>query len=576
MRSVSRGYMLLAIGVIVAAVGVAGCGKSSSSLPSQNSSCPASSPAPQTLGAPAMPLSSIKRGGTVVYASDQEPTGWNVQTTTDGEANLAYLMAGVLPQTFTVLPDFTVVMDHNLLLSATQAASSPQVIVYRINPKAKWSDGVPINSQDFIYNWQMQDGRNPNVDVASTTGYDQIQTVIGSDLGETVTVVFKKPFPDWKSLFVNLLPQHIYKNAAGWGTFDKDGNASGPLHGSAPPTISGGPWKLRHYQPKKSVELLPNAAYWGPKPLIDKILVRFDVADVPAAFQNHQINFAYPQPQLDVVQQLKAQTDLKTFVNYGLAFEHLDMNLGNPLLEQLAVRQAINYGLNRYELVKQTVGQFDGRASALESRMWVNNQAEYVAHANACTDFDPKKAVATLEAAGFKKGSDGYFAKDGKELSFSIITTGGNTLREQTEQIIVDQLKPIGIKITIANKAGSAALDPITSKKYDLALFAWVASPFPSSNVAIYSTKGGQNYTNYSNPALDRVLDEMLTAPDHATEVRDSQEADKILWQDLPTIPLYQKPTVLAYTSNLLNVRENASVQGPLWNAQEWGTAKAE
>jgi peptide/nickel transport system substrate-binding protein len=68
----------------------------------------------------------------------------------------------------------------------------------------------------------------------------------------------------------------------------------------------------------------------------------------------------------------------------------------------------------------------------------------------------------------------------------------------------------------------------------------------------------------------------MATTPDHATEVKDSQLADKILWQDLPTIPLYQKPTLLAYTNNLLNVRDDASVQGPLWNAQEWGTAKGQ
>jgi len=577
-RSVSRGSKLLALGLVVATVGVASCGKksSSSSLPPQNTSCPTSSPAPKPLAAPTVPVSAIKPGGTVTYASDQEPTGWNVQTATDATADTAYLETGVWPQTFIVKPDYSVVMDSNLLLSATQTSSSPQTIVYKMNPKAKWSDGVPINAQDFIYNWQMQNGTISNVDAASTTGYDQIKSVTGSDNGETITVVFKTPYPDWKSLFINMIPQHVYKNAAGWGTVDKDGNASGPMHNAAAPTVSGGVWKLQNYQPKKSVELVPNTAYWGAKPLIDKIIVRFDVTDLAPAFQNGEINFAYPQPQLDIVNQFKQQANLKTFVNFGLSFEHIDMNLGNPLLKQLAVRQAINYGLNRYELVKKTVGQFDGRASTLENRMWVNNQAEYVAHANACTDFNPSKAVKILEAAGYKKGSDGYYAKDGKELSFKIITTGGNLLREQTEQIIVDQLQKVGIKIVIANKPGSAAFDPITSKQYDLALFAWVAAPFPSSNVSIYTTGGGQNWTNYSNKQEDALLKDMATTPDHATEIKDSQAADKILWQDLPTIPLYQKPTLLAYTNNLLNVRDDASVQGPLWNAQEWGTAKAQ
>lgn len=578
MRSASKCSRFAVIAMSFALVGMAACGKksSNSSLPKQNANCPTTEAAPKPVAAPTVDRSKVKTGGTVTFAIDQEPTGWNVNTATDNEADLAYLETMVLPQPYITKPDFSVVLNTDLLTSVTQTSSSPLTLVWKMNPKAKWSDGTPVNADDFIYNWKMQNGTDPTVDAASTTGYDQIKSITPSDNGETFTMVFGTPYPDWKGLFANLLPAHILKDAAGWGTVDKQGNPKGSLHDTAAPSFSAGPFMFKNYKPTKSVEMVPNPSYWGNKPLLDKIIVRFDVTQLPPAFQNGEISFAYPQPQLDDITQFKKNTNLKVYVNFGLSFEHLDLNLGNPMLKDLAVRQAINYGLNRYDLVNKTVGQFDSRAQTLENRLWVNNQPEYAAHANGCTDFNPEKAVKLLEGAGYKKDAAGYYAKNGKELSFKIITTGGNPLRELTEQIISDQMKAIGIKIVIANKPGAKAFDDITASKYDLALFAWVAGPYPTSNESIYKSKGGQNWNNYSNTKLDAVLHEMVTTPDHATELADSQKADQILWQDLPTIPLYQKPTMVVYAKNLVNVQDDASNQGPLWNAQDWGTGQAQ
>ena len=105
------------------------------------------------------------------------------------------------------------------MTSASVVKTNPQTIVYQINPKAVWSDGVPISASDFIYNWQAQSGNPKFKDVggkpflpAATSGYSQIASVTGSDGGKTVTVVFSKPYGDWQSLFSQatpLLPAHI-------------------------------------------------------------------------------------------------------------------------------------------------------------------------------------------------------------------------------------------------------------------------------------------------------------------------------------------------------------------------------
>jgi peptide/nickel transport system substrate-binding protein len=538
-----------------------------------------------------VPEEEVPTGGEVTYASDQEPTGWNPNTGNDALAALAYMGKLVYPQPFITMPDFSVEPDQNLLVSAEQTGDDPQVIEFKLNPDAVWSDGTPISADDFIYNWKIQNGKvdadlgesDPEAavpddttipDVASTSGYDRIASIEATDdEGKTFEIEYSEPYADWQSLFVDMMPAHILKDVKGW-------NES--LDTEAIPEWSGGPFKFEDYKPEQSVNLVPNEEYWGPKPKIDRIVIRFGI-EAPAlaqALENEEIDMAYPQPQTDVLQQLQDLPGIKTQVNFGLSFEHLDFNLLNPLLKDLAVRQAIAYGLDREDLIERTVKQFDDRAEVLGNRVWMNNQEEYEDNGSEYA-FDPDKATQTLEDAGYAKGSDGIYAKGGQRLSFRLSTTGGNKLREDTEQVILDQLKEIGIEINIANVDGAAVFDKFFPESgnfadadYDIALFAWVQTPFVGSNVDIYSTGGGQNETSYSNETVDQLWQDAITATDRDEVVRLSNEADVEMWKDLPTLPLYAKPTLLPYRDTLVNIIDNASTFGPLWNASTWGVTK--
>ena len=170
------------------------------------------------MGTPAAAPAQIQQGGTLNYAADQEPTGFNNNTSKDnrhrgGEHRHQHLSRSA----FHLHPDFTVKMNDDFLDSAELTSEDPQTVVYKIKQNAVWSDGTPVTADDFIYLWENCNGTNKNNDVVSTTGYDHIESVTGSDSGKTVTIVYKNKFADWKSLFASayILPAHYVEGAAG-------------------------------------------------------------------------------------------------------------------------------------------------------------------------------------------------------------------------------------------------------------------------------------------------------------------------------------------------------------------------
>ena len=105
---------------------------------------------------------------------------------------------------------------------------------------------------------------------------------------------------------------------------------------------------------------------------------------------------------------------------------------------------------------------------------------------------------------------------------------------------------------------------------FDIANFAWVATPFATANKSIYSTGGGQNYGKYSNPAVDKAFAEANATLDDKERTDKFNAIDKMLWDDMVTIPLYQKPTFIAYSDKYVNIRDNASSTGPTSFAARW------
>ncbi len=502
----------------------------------------------------------------------------------------------ILPQTFQLLPDFTVVHDPALLTEepTLEEVDGKQVNVYTLNPDAVWSDGEPITADDFSFTAKVQDeefgAACPDSGVLGTTGYNQIESIEGSDDGKTVTVTYETPYADWQSLFT-LLPAHLMDSeddaelcatiTAGWAI---DQGIVGE--------ISGGPWQLKAENidvASQVLTLTPNENYWGDKPKLAALVIQnvgSDSGAVVAAIENDEVQLVNPQPQLDLVDQIAAlEPNVTSTINFGLTFEHLDMNTRNPHLADINVRKAFGMALDRQEIVDQTVGQFSGDAEVLNNRIWFNNQPEY--ENTAPEEYNAPDAAASkalLEESGYVLGDDGiYEHPDRGRLSLAISTTVNNPLRQQTIDVIIPQAAAAGIEI-------SARPDPdifgevsaptsLNAGGFDIALFAWVGSPFASSGASIYKSleaqggNQGQNYTQGGDPEVDSLFDQLSSEPERAAQADLGNQIDALLWENLYTIPLYQKPTFLAYSSAVQGVEENPTSAGAAWNSDKWSLA---
>jgi peptide/nickel transport system substrate-binding protein len=524
---------------------------------------------------------STDANGKITFALDETIPGWNINTSADTEFVLQEVVNLISPQPFIVNGKLLPELNTQLMESATQTSTSPQTIVYKINPQAKWADGTPISADDFIYNWQAQSGLSQYTDVggkpfddATNTGYNQIKSVTSSDGGKTATAVFSTPFADWRSLFGDLIPAHIAKKV-GWNTgFNNIKNL-----------LSGSWYEVSSYQTNQFLILKRNPNYWGTPGKLSTITFQIFNGDDQAvpAMQNNEVQIINPlEVSLPIVQSAAQLTDVTQSDEPGLEFQHFDFNQADPYLAMLPVRQAIAYGTDRKAIIARTIGEFVKGAEPLGNRMLVPGQTGFVNNGAAYDNVNVAKAKSLLESAGMKMGPNGYYQpttgpRAGQDLTFTINSTTGNDLRSSIEQLWQSQLKTIGIKLLIANQDADELFGTtLINGTFQIALFAWVSTPFLSGNQSIYcsytnTSLCGQNYDHYANAAVDKDVKDGATASTPAQETADYNAADKQLWSDMVTLPLFQDPIFFVWSNKYDGIVPNGSSTGITWNANLWG-----
>jgi peptide/nickel transport system substrate-binding protein len=526
---------------------------------------------------------SVKNGGSITFALDEDLAGFNVLNASQNEFVLQEVLDPVWPSVFITPPSLKPTLDKNVVTSAKLTKTNPQTIVYKINPQAKWSDGVPINADDFVYNWQAQSGNSKFTDKggkpfepATTSGYNQIKSVTASNGGKTVTVVFSKPFGDWQALFSPLIPAHISKQVGfneGWASF-----------GSAE-KVSGGPYMIQSYKKGSDLVEVPNPKYWGPKPHLSKIIYRFilDDSQQPPAVQNGEVNIVNPAlPGLDFYSATKSISGFQVSVLPGLEFQHIDFNEANPYLAKPEIRHAIAWGTDRDTIARRSAGEIYHKLTALNNRIYMPTQPEYKDMSGKFSQFNPSLAKKTLQQAGMTMGSDGYFQPNfgpekGKDFTLSISTTAGVPVRSDIEQLFKSEMKAIGVKINIQNYTADKLFGEIGPKgEFDMIEFAWVSTPFASGNQSIYCSYTnksvcGANWDHYAEPKVDSLFNQALTTLDPARSAKVYNQIDGLLWKDMATLPLFQQPQLVGWSTKYGNVIPNTSSTGIPWNAHQWG-----
>jgi peptide/nickel transport system substrate-binding protein len=285
----------------------------------------------------------------------------------------------------------------------------------------------------------------------------------------------------------------------------------------------------------------------------------------------------YGQPQLDQVKIVEAIPDVTSQINFGLQYEHLDFNTKNPLLADVAVRKAFATGLNIQQIVDRTAKQFSDKATVLGNRIWLTGQPEYQDHRGSYGNGDIAGAEKMLTDAGYAKGADGIFAKGGKKLSLNISTTAGNKLRETQEQLIQAQAKEFGMELKIKNAEADVLFGKwLPQGNFDISNFAWVLTPFAvSGNQQTFATGSAGNYGKYSNPKVDDLFKQGIAELDAKKSAEIGNQIDQLLWEDMATLPLYQKPQLIGWRNTFTGIGDNLSSQGPFWNAGLWAQKAA-
>ena len=576
-RQRHRWFTLFSAGAVGLALTLAGCSDNGGG--SGNSSGETSIAG--TAEADTFNSGTAKQGGSVTWTIEKTMDNWNALSADGNTFDYVQIINALAPSAFIFNPSYQVTLNSNMLASADMTSSSPQTVVYKIKPNAVWSDGTPINADDFIYNWQVQNGTDANIPVASTTGYQNITSVTGSDGGKTVTMVYSKPFADWKSLFTTMYPAHIAKQHG-------SNEQSFAWFQSNPLPVSGGPFVVSSVSSDHtSVILKANPRYYGPKANLDQVTFRAftDTSQEPIALQNDEVDGIYPQPETSLVTTLKDMGSQITYkIDSGLQFEHIDFNLKNPALGNTTwgrqLRTAMFTATDRNAILAKTIQQFQSTAQPLNNRMLVPQQQGYqdnVTNQSLGTG-DLSKAQSDLTQAGFKNvgaGKGGLVAPDGTKVpTFQMKYTVGNQIREDTCNLFAAQMAQLGITVAVSptDNLGATLTQSGNGYNYDIVDFAWVNGPFPTStNQPIYSTNGGSNYGGYSNKQVDAWLAQAVSTTDTGTQASLLNQADEQVSKDAYTLPLYQKPTLIAFYPNLVNVRDNATLMGPTYNIGQWG-----
>ncbi|MBA2553602.1 MAG: ABC transporter family substrate-binding protein [Geodermatophilaceae bacterium] len=537
---------------------------------------------------PSTPQGEAERGGSLIYGEGTTfPENLFPLIAAGNSTAGANLLVRIFPSPYITMPDFTVELDADLMAEepTLEETDAGQIVTYEINEDAVWSDGTPITVADFEFTWRIQRSADPAAggcaSLLGTTGYDLIESVEPGGSDKTVVVTYSAPFPDWKSIFT-LYPAHILDQSDDAANCEMI-TTGWPIADGIPSEISGGPWQMLTQSIDASAQVIvltPNPEWYGDGPLLDQLVYQTigdEAAVVVAAVEAGDVQLVQPQPQLDLVSQIQDLEPMVTSeITFGLSFEHFDMNTANVHLAKPEVRKAFALALDRQEIVSATVGAFDDRAQVLNNRMYVNNQPEYVDTApEEYNTRDVEGAIALLEGVGYVIGPDGVAVHptDGP-LTLRMSTTQNNPLREATIDLASSQLAEAGFAI-------EKFLDPdifegpdsptsLEARGFDIALFAWVSSPYVSGNISLYETGGGQNYAGVSNSEVDALLEQLASEVDPEAAAQAANDADAILWEELATIPLYQKPSFTAWSSEYEGIEPNTTNAGPVCNSEQY------
>jgi len=522
------------------------------------------------------------------WAYEQEFASYNGNTADGNSVANNAILTQTVPGFWGFAPDGSIQPDKDFG-TFEKTSDNPLTVKYTFNDKAVWSDGNPVDCDDFVLAWLANSGvtGENGFSSAATFGYEDQNKPQCKDGDKTVTVVYKKTFADWAGLYGSptLLPAHIVEKQASIPdiiaaadtptspemkkaeTFYNEGWNVNPGQIKPDIMLSSGRYKISQWQAGQSLTLTANDKWWGTPPKSKTLVVRYLGGDQQVqALQNGEVDAMDPQPQVELVNQLKALGDRVKFSTHDqYTFEHLDYNFRGAFADK-NLREAFTKCVPRQQIVDNLIKPQNPDAKIIQSRYVYPFQESYSQFENGVggekyNTVDIPGAKALLAAAG-KTGLTVRvgWRKDPAQL---------NKRRVDTLALIQASCNQAGFKV-VDTGTPDFFEKALPDGNFDVAMFAWTGSPLVTGSSDIYITGGGSNFGKYKGPQVDQLTAQLNGEIDTTKQVDLMKKIDTQLWTDLVTIPLFAFPGILATVPEAEGVEYNATQQELMWNAQSW------
>lgn len=549
-------------------------------------------PPPPVVSSSASPVSTstTKTPSQVVVGVDDVLGGYNPHNLADASQVTSALSQLLLPSVFRPKDDGSFELDKNLMKSAEVVSQQPFTVAYTIRPDASWSDSAPIAAEDFAY---LREAMRDQPGVIGAAGYRLISDIQSREGGKRVEVTFAKPYPGWQTLFGNLLPAHLLKDAPnGW---------QGALATTFPAV--GGPYSIKGLDTARGeITLERNERYWEKPSALDRIVLRAaDQDGTLAALRSGNDQFAMTRTDgtgLKRLGELGSAVQLHTVARPTVA--QILLRPVSSTLSDPNVREGVTALIDRGKLITEATDGGPSDKLRADAQVRVPSAPGFqptIPAPGPPSAADPAKGEELLKSAGYTKEA-GTWRKNGKNLSLVVASPAkqepyATIAKELTAQLVAAGIEvnaiapqprelfstmlamPVlnGIQQTTPEGAGNVGIDiavigQVTGGADVASVLASTFGCRPDQLTDKTKAVVPGNPLGFCDPALQAPIDAALTG---ATPVADTLSAlEPELWRRNVAIPLFQLADTLAIGSGISGVTAGPPMVGPFGSAVNW------
>jgi peptide/nickel transport system substrate-binding protein len=432
-------------------------------------------------------------------------------------------------------------------------------VTWKLRPGVTWHDGKPFTSADVQFT--VDAINSPRYNPESTDGFDRITSVDTPD-PLTAVVHYKEIYAPYDIQFIRgALPKHVLEGRDIDRAQDYNRNPLGT-----------GPYRVVEWKAGEYILLERVPHYWrgDQYPKIRRLLFKF----IPNTntrinqLKSGEVHVVALVPW-DKYREISGLPSIVVAKTPGNAYEHVTLNEKQfPPFADVRVRRALISALDRQLFVRTIL---DGLAPVADGPI----QPVSWAFSNRITryPFDPAKARALLDEAGWKAGADGIREKAGKRLAFTLITQAGYAIREDMAQAIEREWRDVGVDASVALQDGTAISSIWFEGRFDAMLHWWQMPSDPELTTFFAADRtppAGRNINYFRDDELTRLLYASDRTVDRTTRRALLERAQAIISEAVPEIPLYNVTRLDAMPAGLANFKGNPTNTGIFWNVHEW------